>query len=215
MPRLRRRTTRRRTSVEVSDMAFAYLSDDPDFEAQGAGGGILILDLMYPTAGPRMDALKRMWGAVRAEVLETWTAKHPGSRPRAWWLVDAPADEYRRRLGGRGTPVFECLNYAPHFAFGIPDTFMDADTLAFYVDHGKNGGLENREHPGEPVEAFDPNDPPKYESQARYLWDRGLLEPAEKKAVEKAGSLGAVETVEQEPEIKIMRDGRLLETDNE
>ena len=196
-------------------MAFAYLSDDPDFEAQGAGGGILILDLMDPTAGPRMDALKRMWDAVRDEIMETWITSHPGTRPRAWWLVDAPADEYRRRLGGKGTPIHECLNYVPHFEFGVPDTFMDADTLTFYADHSKNGGLENRDHPDQPVEAFDPDDPPIYESQARYLWDRDLLEPAERTAVKKAGLLGAVESVEQEPEIRIAKDGRLTETDND
>ena len=138
-------------------------------------------------------------------------ARHPGTRPRAWWTLEAPRylddpwtdcyyhgtfAEPRRRLGGKGTPIFECLGYVPAFDLGIPDSFIDASTLAYYLDN--TGGLENGDHPGEPVEAFDPNDPPRYESQALYLWDRDLLEPKERKAVEKLGLLDQVEVVERQ-----------------
>ena len=207
MPRLKRRAARKRRAVQISDCAFAYLSDEKDYERAG-DHSFEVLDLEFPTVGNRMEKFTRLWGAVSEEIIERWIVEHPGTRPRAWWRVDAPADEYRRRIGGTATPIHECLGYVPHFEYGIPGTFMDADTLAHYDEH--HDGLENVEHPGERVAAFDPDDPPRYESQCRYLWDRHLLSPKEKKAVEKLGLLGAVETVEQQPEIKIMKDGRLL-----
>lgn len=190
-------------------MAFAYLSDAPEWESQD-GDNLEMLDLRYP--GVRGEKLRVLWGAVGGEILAKWTQERPGTRPRAWWRVDAPRwdDPYelcyfhgslpepRRRLGGKGTPIFECLGYVPLFEFGIPAGFITASTLAVY---DKTGGLENRAHPGSPVEAFDPKNPPRYESQARYLWDRDLLEPEEKKVIERLGLLDEAEVVTQQDEL--------------
>ena len=204
-PTLRATAVRKRRTIEVSDRAFAYLSDDPEYESR-EGHPMEMLDLVYPRA---RGTFERTWQAVREEILTAWIREKPGTRPRAWWRLDAPrwaddpwADSWchgtfaepRRRLGGTGTPIYECLAYKPQFELGIPDSFIDAAALAYYVDN--TGGLENGDHPGEPVEAFDPKDPPRYESQARYLWDRDLLEPAERKIVKKLGLLDDVEVVQ-------------------
>ncbi len=207
MARQRATAARKRRTIEVSEREFAYLSDDPNYESF-EGNSFAMFDLHYPTHGASMAALGRLWGAVREEIMQTWIREKPGRRPRAWWLVDAPRwddspDDYdrtlaepRRRMSGTGTPIFECLGYVPHFDFGIPDSFINASTLAYYAEHGENGGLVNRDHPDEPVKAFDPDDPPTYESQAKYLWDRGLLEPKEKRAVKKLGLLDEIEVVQ-------------------
>ena len=206
MARQRVTAVRKRRSIEITDREFAYLSDVADYESRD-GNSFAMLDLLYPVRGG--ETLRVKWGAVRDEIMSRWVAERPGTRPRAWWLVDAPRwddspDDYdrtltqpRRRLGGTGTPIFECLCYVPHFEYGIPDTFISASTLAHYNEHGKNRGLKNWERPDEPVEAIDPKDPPQYESQARYLWDRDLLEPEEKRAVKKLGLLDEVELVER------------------
>src|SRR4051812_27656415 len=44
--------------------------------------------------------MRRQWGVIRAEVVATWAAAHPGTRPWAWWHFTAP--EPRQRLGGVG-----------------------------------------------------------------------------------------------------------------
>ncbi len=90
--------------------------------------------------------------------------------------------------------IVSALNYGPVFELGIPDSFIDTSMLAYYAEHGKNGGLVNVDHPDEPVAAFDPSDPPRYESQAKYLWDRNILEPEERKVVKKL--LDEVEVVQ-------------------
>jgi hypothetical protein len=54
------------------------------------------------TAAAADDALAA-WHAVRREVLPQWIAKHPGTRPLAWWRYEAPAP-MRRIVQGRGRP---------------------------------------------------------------------------------------------------------------
>lgn len=46
--------------------------------------------------GSRLEALWREYGAV---VLPLWVRRYPGTRPAAFWRVEAP--EPRRRLDGR------------------------------------------------------------------------------------------------------------------
>ena len=208
MPRLRRKATRKRKAVDVSPREFAYFCDDPDYE-KFDGNKFSLLGLR----GARSEKLEAMWGAVRDEILDTWLIERPGFRPSTWWRLDAPRwddpwddchyhgtfAEPRRRLGGIGTAIYECLNYKPAFDCGVPASFLGVEDHAYYAEHGKNGGLVNHDHPDQPVEAFDPDDPPQYESQARYLWDRDLLEPEEKKAVKELGLLEVVEVVQGEP----------------
>jgi hypothetical protein len=44
------------------------------------------------------DALRAGWEILRGELLPKWIAEHPGTRPYAWWLFDAP--ERRQRTDG-------------------------------------------------------------------------------------------------------------------
>ncbi len=47
----------------------------PEF---GENGGCLAANLREP------------WEAVKAELLPAWIREHPGTRPFAWWELDAP-----------------------------------------------------------------------------------------------------------------------------
>ena len=125
MPRLRTTAVRKRRSIEISDLAYAYMIDDPDYErhAETRFDLFAMLHLEHPTG--RGDEPRRIWDAVRDEIMSWWPERHPGTRPKAWWRLDAPRwddpwegwychgtfAEPRRRLGGKGTPIYECLNY--------------------------------------------------------------------------------------------------------
>ena len=51
------------------------------------------------TDDPEVDTRRRQaWEEFRDELLPAWIAEHPGSRPHAWWLYDAP--ERRRCVTG-------------------------------------------------------------------------------------------------------------------
>ncbi|SIQ11226.1 hypothetical protein SAMN05421829_102331 [Aromatoleum tolulyticum] len=43
--------------------------------------------------------LRALWAAYGAILLPIWARRHPGTRPRAWWRVEAP--EARRRTDER------------------------------------------------------------------------------------------------------------------
>jgi len=90
------------------------------------------------------------WGLMKDEILEDWAREQPGTRPRAWWEYNSK--EPRRRLGGTGEP-----------------------------DHGGNlqWGLPRFWTPNLRGVAIDPEDPPRFESEAAYLKRCGLLLPGE------------------------------------
>lgn len=104
------------------------------------------------------------WREHGARVLARFVRDHPGTRPWAWWLADAP--EPRRRLGGTGDP----LRFA-RLAFGVPDSWQTAAHAGSCMARGV------------PV---DPRDPPVFESEATYLKRLALLTPAESKRLGRA-----------------------------
>lgn len=66
------------------------------------------------------------WNDLKGELLPTWIAEKPGSRPRPWWLYDAPGE--REVFGtkikwtfGPGTPESERLpiQRAPQGWYGV------------------------------------------------------------------------------------------------
>lgn len=140
------------------------------------------------------------WEACRAELLQQWIKERPGTRPWAWWHFDAPRwcdsrfeglfyqgkiQKPRERLGGTGTPSFECLNSAPSIEWGVPDSWVEAQQADYYNGrceniHGEPIGTEYEEghFEGLPV---DPDDPPVYETEASYLKRHGLLTEEEKR----------------------------------
>jgi hypothetical protein len=50
--------------------------------------------LWYPEFGGNGGCLagneREPWEAARAELLPAWIKEHPGTRPFAWWRIDAP-----------------------------------------------------------------------------------------------------------------------------
>lgn len=142
------------------------------------------------------DFYRDFWLKHGAPVLQGWIAEHPGTPPLRWWQHQAPfclADEPivlayphlapqlvgklgapRRRLGGTGDEMYFLLGGVPRWIFGIPQGWVTAE--------------DKRWHPWKdrPCTAFDPGDPPLFESQAAYLDRHGLLRPAERKRLTEA-----------------------------
>ena len=120
------------------------------------------------------------------EYLTAFIQDNPGRRPGWWWQHLAPRMETtgsgdywdgqlakpRRRLGGTGTPSHEVLNLVPCFDRGVPNSWITEDDLDTWPD------LE--------ADAIDPENPPKFESQATYLDRHGLLTVQEKKKLTEA-----------------------------
>lgn len=115
------------------------------------------------------------WRAVAEEMVAAWIARHPGTRPYAWWLLDKPAAD-RRRLGGTGDVWHE----GKPNAFGIETDWVWQWMVEYYNGRSfqpKDRGPWNTDC----VEgaftkvAVDPHDPPTFESQATYLERHGLL----------------------------------------
>ena len=44
----------------------------------------------YPFRGAVSREYPELWEKYRAEILERWTHKRPGTRPSFWWHYDAP-----------------------------------------------------------------------------------------------------------------------------
>jgi hypothetical protein len=134
------------------------------------------------------NELRAAWAEVGGEILDAWIATAPGTRPSAWWKYDAPRQplgvfpechydgklpEPRERLGGVGTPDFEALSYVPSYSYGIPNSWLTQEEVAYY-------------QPDFDGIAIDPEDPPQYESQAVYLRRLDLFLPGESKRLRKA-----------------------------
>ena len=139
---------------------------------------------------PDERKLREAWAAHRAAILAEWVRKCPGTRPSCWWEFDAPRQpldgtlpEPRLRLGGKGTPAHEALNYVPEFEFGMPASWVENWCIEYYNGsakdiYGNPIGTEYRE--GKFIaENFDPNDPPTFEAEAAYLKRLGQLAPGE------------------------------------
>jgi len=127
--------------------------------------------------------LKKAWDRVRDRVLRDWKEKYPGTRPSAWWRLDAPRakagtfvnssgfdldpkgelPEPRRKLSGKGRPAWEVIALAPNLEYGLPLDWTVADSAEGAV---KDFLMEG---------SVDSDDPPHYESQASYLRRHGLL----------------------------------------
>ena len=181
-------TTRRRRPQAVREplspalRGFLATGERGDPEADG------ILEMYSLTARGKRAALAVWWRAVRDEVLRDWIAEAPGTRPHGWWTFDSPEPQ-RRRLGGIGTPCHEVLAHVPRFKFGIPVYWITAWEVEYYNGrrrdvHGYRIGTAyaNRAEPFR-GRAIDPDDPPRFESEATFLDRHGLLSAAERTAL--------------------------------
>jgi hypothetical protein len=141
-----------------------------------------------------------LWRAYRDELLRDWLRDNPGRRPQVWWEADAPRQPLgtgpgcfsdgklplpRRRLGGVGTPLFECTNTVPAYFLGIPAAWITQREVELFSGrrrdvHGRILFPEWQNRPFAGV-AIDPLDPPRFESEASYLERLGLLLPGERR----------------------------------
>jgi hypothetical protein len=114
------------------------------------------------------DYLADLWKTHGEAVVAEHVEDSPGSRPGRWWEYNAPRSklgtypgagydgelpEPRNRIGGTGTPAYECRSVGPSFSFGIPNIWVGIDS----------------------------DDPPTFESQAAYLKRHNLLMAGEEK----------------------------------
>ena len=93
--------------------------------------------------------------------------------------------------GGKGTPAYEALAYVPHFDKGIPSSWVSASDVAYYNGrarglHGNPIGTEYEEGHF-PHEAYDPADPPVFESEASSLERHALLLAQEERRIPAEG----------------------------
>lgn len=151
--------------------------------------------------------LVERWEQFHATLLELFIRKHPCARPVWWWNLSAPrvgdstlrewgvAEEHyawqpenriaepRRRLGGIGTPSFEVLNVGHNFTRGIPDQWVTEFDATYYrgIRRDIHGNLIGQEFVGNNFTGvpLDPNDPPRFESEACYLRRHNLLSARE------------------------------------
>lgn len=142
-------------------------------------------DLPYPDGvrpKPYIDdyAAEAEWREVREEVIAQFAAERPGTRPTYWWIYEAR--EPRLRLGGTGTEAWLFVKYRyaehhprPSYRNGMPSRWLtnfDLNPPAGCIYNFRPEIL-----PG--AQAYDPQDPPVYESQGVYLERLGLLLPGE------------------------------------
>lgn len=132
------------------------------------------------------DELAALWAAHSGRIVAEHVTDYPGTRPARWWRYEAP--EPRRRLGGTGTPAFEVLAYKPRYSFGLPVDWVTPFQVRYYSGtavniRGEPIGGELRQFAGV---AIDPNNPPRFESEAAFLKRFGLFLPGEERRLKKA-----------------------------
>ena len=110
--------------------------------------------------------LKKHWRLNKADILTKWRLEHPGSRPWAWWLFDAP-ETLRHRIGGQGTVDHEVFLKTEDILFGVHVSYIIDDDFEVYQNTGET--LPRFTQP------FDPENAPLWESEASYLQRHGLL----------------------------------------
>lgn len=196
----RTKRTRGRRKLSVSPTVWALMNDQP---IPPDGNKFESFILGSSAARTQGQSLQDYWLKYRDKILEEWIQEKPGTRPSCWWRFDAPRwnnpehegcyfqgtiPEPRRRLGGTGTPAYECLAYVPAFSFGIPNTWVTNFDEEYYNGRatGNDGELIETEYKEGDFDgkAIDPEDPPAFESQAVYLKRHDLLFPAEARWLE-------------------------------
>ncbi len=152
-----KRTRKRRAPVETWKKTYMLTGEFDDVD---------VLDQLYWN-----DALIReTWKQCRDALLDAWIIKHPGTRPYAWWLYDAPGT--RLRVGGKGTASGHALAADDTHCRGIPRYWLTQEDIDFY---------QNFDDTPFNYVAYDEGDPPTYESEPAYLDRLGLLADGERK----------------------------------
>ena len=186
MPTKRSRTARNRRE-DFSNTLIHTATD-------GFWGDPNQLDRMEEFFNERLQGDRRaeVWLAIRDELLPEWINAKPGTRPTWWYLFDPDCPrisaediarcgwvdcwfakdlpDLRRRVGGVGDPAFEHQNLVPQLHCAMPTHFVSQADVDYHKEE------EDEDFHGKPI---DPNDPPRYESQAAYLKRHNLLTTSE------------------------------------
>ena len=134
----------------------------------------------YGERPPDWAQLKADWADVGAELVALHVQHHPGSRPWAWWQLDAP--ERRRRVDGQPHPHDDGSTPSMHAAlwYGCPAHLMrESHFDALYESQSaylmRHGLLTSGEHRRLTPEDLDPvlggeYDPPTLAREALETW---------------------------------------------
>jgi hypothetical protein len=196
------RRARARKAPDLTELQWAFLNDaldgdDPRCREPEYKWRIYELHANR-TLGDNRPIGDDLWRTYGSNVVQRWVVEKPGTRPTLWWVYAAPRvtrgtfktfggdalPEPRRRLGGIGTPVHECLAYVPEFRLGVPCRWISHREVDLYT--GKTTDVRGRpimqEARGKSFRGMpiDPDNPPLYEAQAAYLERHELLLPGER-----------------------------------
>ena len=161
MPTKRIPISRFSTALNAAQLAFLHGSPLPDDV-----GPVEFVEYAVLTAGHRAaddmplqgrPNARQLWEEHGAAVLAVWIGAKPGTRPPGWWKIEAP--QPRLRLGGIGEP------------WTLRDMWLGVPAI---WSRPVRGDLHGAREP-----AFDPGNPPIYESEAAYLRRLDLLRRGE------------------------------------
>ena len=100
----------REQAVEISDVAWALLNDEPTPESVEK----FILECFdRGDIGLHTESLQELWQVAEPEIVGLWAETHPGQRPCAWWRWSCPIREAwmppasNRSVDPRPDPKFE------------------------------------------------------------------------------------------------------------
>src|SRR5262245_38380190 len=133
----------------------------------------------YLELGTDADAQRAFWEQHRDAVVAHHVKRHPGTRPKQWWVFDSVGP--RRRVGGIGTPLHECSSYVLNLEYGVPTDWRTAGDYLLRA--------------GTPISD---TDPPLYESEAAYLRRHDLFRRGERSRLSRRS---------YEPCVLLLRDG--------
>jgi len=95
----------RKTHVreKLSKAQWDYLLDNVDLDELNKGNDYLWDVFMLEDPNDHYGNSRRLWEQHREEVLAVWIPQFPGTRPRCWWMHDAPRISVGRWRGFSST----------------------------------------------------------------------------------------------------------------
>lgn len=114
MPRRRPEARRRRRAIEWTEHDLEHLRTGgcvPLCAPTGLHPEGVVICIGGPEAAVDPEVLEAAWDDLGAEILEEWIEERPGSRPWAWWMLQAPEG---RRQGEAERAYLERLGLMTH-----------------------------------------------------------------------------------------------------
>jgi hypothetical protein len=101
---VKRRSPKLRLSAALPPAAWAFITDQPFPEGTHSIERFWLQHSMQTGHIHATDgySVESAWRQFREDILENCIAEHPGTRPRCWWVYDAP------RLNGTTLPEPRC-----------------------------------------------------------------------------------------------------------